>query len=106
MTKKRLQNVAWNLRGSGRKHDKWPDPYWFDARVWDRVKQEERLKRICIYLPSEVLEMIWEFAVKEVLLSDGNFDQLTKHHHDKMKRLLNVSELLGFGLHGDGVPCN
>ena len=65
-----------------------------------------RVKRICIYLPSEVLELIWKFAVKEVLLSVGNFDQLTKHHHDKMKRLLNVSELLGFGLHGDGVPCN
>ena len=62
--------------------------------------------QICIYLPSEVLEPIWKFSVKEVLFSVGNFDQLTKHHHDKMKRLLNASELLGFGLHGDGVPCN
>ena len=33
MTKKRLKNAARNLRRSVRKHDKWPDPYWFDKRV-------------------------------------------------------------------------
>ena len=33
MTKKRLKNAARNLGRSVRKHDNWPDPYWFDARV-------------------------------------------------------------------------
>ena len=29
-----------------------------------------------------------------------------KDHHEWMKQQLNVQELWGFGLHGDGVPCN
>ena len=106
MTKKSCKNAARNLRRSIRRYDKWPDPYWFNARVWDRVKQKEAIKRICIMLPSEVLETIWRFATKAVLLSNGNFDKLTKDHHARMKAELNISELLGFGLHGDGVPCN
>ena len=59
LTKKLLKNAARNLKRKIRKPDKWPDPYWFDARVWDRVEQEEKIKRICIMLPSEVLELIW-----------------------------------------------
>ena len=62
MTKKRLKNAAGNLGRSVTNHDKWLDPYWFDARVWYRVKQEEHIKRICIILPSEVLELIWKFV--------------------------------------------
>ena len=105
-TKKKTKNMARNLRKSLRKNDKWPDPYWFDARVWDRKLDKEVIKKICILLPSEVLETIWKFGLKEVLLGTGNYDKLTKHHHEWMKQQLNVQELLGFGFHGDGVPCN
>jgi hypothetical protein len=106
VTKKTAKNLARNLRRHYRKNDKWPDPYWFQARVWDRVKDDEVTKKICILLPSEVLQTIWKFGVKEVLLGTGHYDKLTKDHHEWMKQQLNVQELLGFGLHGDGVPCN
>ena len=104
--KKYAKNMARNLRRHFRKDDKWPDPYWFDARVWDRSKDKEVVKKICILLPSEVLETIWEFGLKEVLLGTDLYDQLTKDHHAWMKQQLNVQELWGFGSHGDGVPCN
>jgi len=100
------KNCARNLRRSIRKDDNWPDVYWFDARVWDRKLDKEVVKKICILLPSEVLEVIWKHGVKEVLLGTSHYDKLTKDHHEWMKQQLNVSELLGFGLHGDGVPCN
>ena len=70
VTKKFAKNFARDLRRQIRKNDKWPDPYWFDARVWDRVNDKEVTKKICILLPSEVLETIWKFGVQEVLLGD------------------------------------
>ena len=105
-TKKSAKNFARNLRRSVRRHDKWPDPYWFEARVWDRKLDMEVYKKICILLPSEVLETIWKLGLKEVLLGTDNYDKLTKDHHDWMKQQLKVEELWGFGVHGDGVPCN
>ena len=104
--KKFAKNAARNLRRSWRKNDKWPDPYWFDARVWCRKDNKEAIKKICVLLPSEVLEVIWEFGLKAVLLNTDHYDKLTKDHHAWMKQQLNVQELWGFGLHGDGVPCN
>ena len=76
--KKTAKNFARDLRRHYRKNDKWPDPYWFEARVWDRVKNDEVIKKICILLPSEVLQTVWKFGVKEVLLGTGHYDKLTK----------------------------
>ena len=106
VNKKFAKNCARNLKRAFRKNDKWPDPYLFEARAWDRVKDTEVTKKICILLPSEVLDVIWKYGVKEVLLGTDKYDKLTKDHYEYMKRMLNVQELWGFGLHGDGVPCN
>ena len=106
VTQKFAKNHARNIRRKFRKNDNWPDPYWFEARVWDRKQDKEVTRKVCILLPSEVLETIWKFGVKEVLLGTDNYDKLTKGHHAWMKQQLNVQELWGFGLHGDGVPCN
>ena len=106
VTKKFAKNFARDLRRKYRKNDKWPDPYWFDARVWDTTRDEEVTKKICILLPSDVLDTIWKYGFKEVLLATENYDKITKDHHAWMKQQLNVQELWGFGLHGDGVPCN
>ena len=104
--KKFQKNAARSLRKEIRKDDKWPDPYWFDARVWSRKLDKEITTKICILLPSEVLEVIWTFGVKAVLLGTQHYDKLTKDHLEWMKQQLNVTDLWGFGLHGDGVPCN
>jgi len=105
-TKKWAKNAARDVTRRLRKNDHWPDPYWFEARVWDRVKDEEVTKKICILLPSELLECLWKYGLKDVLLSQDNYDKLTRDHHRWMQQQLNVEELFGFGLHGDGVPCN
>jgi hypothetical protein len=105
-SKKWKKNAARDMRRRIRRNDHWPDPYWLDCRVWNRVKQKEETKKICILLPSDVLETLWTYGLKPVLLGEGNYDKLTKGHHTWMKQQLNVSELLGFGFHGDGVPCN
>ena len=47
------KNAARDMRRRIRKNDHWPDPYWLDCRVWNRVKQKEEVKKICILLPSE-----------------------------------------------------
>ena len=105
-TKKWAKNAAREVTRRLRKNDHWPDPYWFEARVWDRVNDEEVTKKICILLPSELLERLWRYGLKDVLLSQDNYDKLTRDHHRWMQQQLNVEELWGFGLHGDGVPCN
>jgi len=89
------------LRGS-----KWPDYYWFDCRVWDRKQDKEVRKSICIFLIHEILETIWKLGLAEVLLGTDNYDQLSKEHMQWMREQLGVEELWGFGIHGDGVPCN
>ena len=104
--KRWYKNAARDMKRRIRKNDHWPDPYWFYARVWDRKKQEEVIQLICILLPSEVLECLWKYGLKEVLLCKDNYDKLTKDHHQWMQQQLNVEDLLGFGFHGDGVPCN
>ena len=53
-----------------------------------------------------MLETIWKFGIKDILLGTDNYDQITRDHHAWMKEQLEVEELWGFGLHGDGVPCN
>ena len=60
VNKKFAKNCARNLKRAFRKNDKWPDPYWFEARVWDRVKDTEVTKKICILLPNQILDVILE----------------------------------------------
>ena len=105
-SKKWAKNAARDMRRRIRKNDHWPDAYWFNARVFDRKRSKEVIKKICILLPSEILETLWKYGLKDVLLSEDNYDKLTRDHHAYMKDKLNVTELLGFGFHGDGVPCN
>lgn len=106
MSKKRRQNACRDMRRRRRKNDKWPDPYEFTARVMDQRRGIEIEQKISILLPSEILEAIWTYGCKDVLLSTGNYDKISKDHLNWMKEQLNAPELWGFGLHGDGVPCN
>ena len=42
----------------------------------------------------------------DTLLAEDNFDTQTKVHVDWMKKELGVDQLLCWGMHGDGIPCN
>jgi len=100
------KNQARSITRHKLKRTKWPDYYWFDCRLVDRKTGEEYTTSIPINLPLEVLEMLWELGVPEVLLSTENLDTDGKKHLAWMKEQLGVDVLWGWGLHGDGIPCN
>ena len=110
LNKKVLKTVGRNqaraIRSHKLKNTKWPEYYWFDCRVKHRRTEQEYTTNIPMLLPLDVLEVIWDFGAKEVLLSDDNLDTAGKKHMAWMKEQLQVDELMAWGMHGDGVPCN
>ena len=50
--------------------------------------------------------MLWDLGDAEALLSEANLDTAGKKHMKWMREQLGASTLLGWGLHGDGIPCN
>ena len=100
------KNLARDITRRKLKGSKWPDKYWFDCRVWDRKRDKEVTVKICIFLIHEILMTVWNLGLPEVILGTDNYDKVSKDHMDWMKEQLGVEELLGFGLHGDGAPCN
>ena len=100
------KNAARSLVRRRLKNTKWPDKYWAEVRVWDKKSQTESKQWICIHLIHELLDMIFWFGEKEVILSEENLDHVGRNHIQWMKQALSLDELLGFGIHGDGVPCN
>ena len=84
----------------------WPDVYVFEGPVWDRKLQETVTEDLVIWLPLELLSMIWELGLPEMILSTERMDKQSKSHLDKLKQKFGLKDLLGFGIHGDGVPNN
>ena len=100
------KNQARDITKSKLKWSKWPDYYYFDCRLYDRKKQEEYVHCIPVNLPLEILEVLWELGDPQVLLSESNLDSAGKKHMRWMRDHLQVDVLWGWGLHGDGIPCN
>lgn len=71
-----------------------------------RNEDVEVLQRLCVSLPSEILGQLWRFSKHSLLLDTECFDRLSHEHHNAMAETLQCQNLLGLGLHGDGVPCN
>ena len=106
VTKTVGRNQARAIRRHKLRGSKWPDYYWFDCRLKERKTEKEYTSQIPMLLPLDVLEMIWDLGVKDVLLSSDNLDTAGKKHMAWMKEQLQVEELMAWGMHGDGVPCN
>ena len=100
------RNHARDAQRSKLKWSKWPDSYFFRCRIFNRKTQEEETVEIPINLPSEILEVLWELGSAEALLSEANLDTAGKDHMKWMREQLVVESLFGWGLHGDGIPCN
>ena len=105
------------LRGSGKNHarafrrmrmhrSKWPSEYWFDCRVQDRKSKKEHVVKVCILLPQEVLHCLWALGNPEVLLERTNLDSDSLSHLEDMLGRLGADDGQGFGMNGDGIPCN
>ena len=100
------KNQARDMSRHKLKHNKWPSYYYFNCRVKDRRTAKEVTTKLPMFLPLDVLEMLWELGVPDVLLSEDNIDSAGKSHMSWMRQQLEVEQLLGWGLHGDGIPCN
>lgn len=100
------KNQARSLTRFKLKRTKWPDYFWFQCRVWDRKAKKEMLSWIPVHLPSEILEVILQLGNKDVILSEARLDTDGRKHLQWMREQLGVSELWGWGIHGDGIPCN
>ena len=100
------KNQARDVRRNALKWSKWPDYYWFNCRLRDRRTNTEFSAEIPMNLPSEILEVLWDLGVAEALLSEKNLDTAGKSHMKWMREQLGVTELWGWGMHGDGIPCN
>ena len=85
---------------------KWPDPYIFDCRILDRKTQKEKSVPLAMHLIHEILKVIWDLGLAEELLKEDGLDTTGKRHMAWMREHLHVEQLMGFGIHGDGVPCN
>ena len=100
------QNAARAVTDRRLKNTKWPDKYWAEVRIWDKKTQSEVKQWICIHLIHEILDTIFQLGLKEVILSEDLLDKQARDHLQWMRDSLSLDELLGFGIHGDGVPCN
>lgn len=99
------RNQARAIRRHKLKNTKWPAYYWFDCRVQSRKTAQEYTANIPMMLPLDLLEVIWDLGDKNVLLSQ-NLDTAGMKHMAWMRQQLQVNELMAWGMHGDGVPCN
>ena len=100
------KNHARAIQRNQLKRSKWPDYYWFECRLNNRKTDKEFSDIIPIHLPLEILEVLWDLGVADVLLSETHLDTNGKKHMAWMRDQLDTEILLGFGLHGDGIPCN
>ena len=100
------KNAARAVTNRRLKNTKWPDKYWAEVRIWDKKTQSEVKQWICIHLIHEILDTIFQLGLKEVILSEDLLDKQARDHLQWMRDSLSLDELLGFGIHGDGVPCN
>ena len=64
----------------------------------------EVVQSLCLSLPSEILGELWMCSKHSLLLDTECFDKLCHEHQNAMAASLQRLNLLGIGLHGDGVP--
>jgi hypothetical protein len=104
------KNQARSITRHKLRRTKWPSYYWFDCRVKEQKTGNEYIAPLCIVLPLEVLESLWELGLPETLLSEENLDTPGRAHMQWMRDALPPTSLdqplLGWGMHGDGIPCN
>ena len=84
----------------------WPEHYVFKGPVWDRKTATVVEEDLAMWLPLELLKMIWKLGTPDVICSTSHMDKQSKAHLEKLQKDLDLPGLFGFGIHGDGVPNN
>jgi hypothetical protein len=93
------------LRHSLKGKKDWPPLYFIDVEIMNPATQTVGIKKLPLILPHEVVFFLAKRNAKEALLREECMAQCTRRHLEAARRELNVEELVGIGLWGDGVPC-
>ena len=84
----------------------WPKTYTFKAWVWcPRSKQHQQMD-VSIWLPHELLHMLVSLGDLSIISSTEQMDPQTKRHLESQKLKYGIPNLIGVGMHGDGIPNN
>ena len=97
-------NVARTLRRNFLKNNKWPKDYWAQLRVLDRDSREEVLQWCPIMLPLEIMDMLVSYGNVNLLSDTSDMDPISLDVLIQARSETGVDDMLGFGLHCDGVP--
>ena len=100
------KNAARNWKKMRLKRTFWPDIYEFKGPVWDPKTQAYVEQDIAVWLPLDLMAMLHKLGDVKVLSSTARMDPKTKRQVEKMREQFDDPELIGMGLHGDGIPNN
>ena len=101
-----FKNAARAFKTAKLKHRFWPDVYVFDCPIYQRRTKETAMEPVTMWLPLELMEMIARLGLPDVYLSTNNMDIESRRHLESLQQKLRNPNLMGLGLHGDGVPNN
>lgn len=97
-------NLARKLRRTMLGATKWAPDYLAKVRVLNRFTEREELQTIAMQLPHEVVAVIHELGDAVKLREEVSMDPESLEHLLRCKASSGIQDMLGFGLHCDGVP--
>ena len=101
---KRGGNLAKHIRKQMLGTTKWAPEYLGKVRVLNRVTDREESQTMAMQLPHEVLSILEFLGDAAKLREEVAMDPESLEHLLKCKADSQIQDLLGFGLHCDGVP--
>ena len=84
----------------------WPEVYWARIRVWNNKRCCEEYEWVAMHLIDEIMDMIAKYGVPEEYGSTEEMDPETRSHLEFVRQQTHIDDLVGIGIHGDGIPCN
>jgi hypothetical protein len=102
------KHMARNLIRAFLKRSRWPNLYFAPIRIWNPKTMQEETQLIGFCLPHEYLYTLAASNSLAALSHQSGFSAGTRQHVQTCEAALKMQpgELIGFGIWGDGVPCN
>ena len=98
-------NASRNLRRKVLKESALPSVYLAQIRLLHKRTQAPEQQWVALWLPHELVDALCTHALKEKIMCRTGMDASTRFHVEDCEAKAGDA-LLGFGLWGDGVPCN
>ena len=100
------KNAARDFKRSRHKTSFWPQTYTFKGPLYDPKKKAHVNADIVLWLPLELLDMIHRLGESSAIGDETNMDPKTKQHLHSQRQVHGLPNLLGLGMHMDGIPNN